>query len=76
MAMLSNHRLACIRLRGELAFAFVVDASLMPPKQVERLRQTLVYRALPRLLRWATPATRDLDILEFVRVEGDQGRPV
>src|SRR4249920_1545179 len=35
--MLSNHRLACIRLRGELAFAFVVYASLMLPEQVERL---------------------------------------
>ena len=33
--MLSNHRLACIRLRGELAFAFV--ASLMLPEQVELL---------------------------------------
>jgi hypothetical protein len=29
--MLFNHRLACIRLGGELAFAFVVDASLMLP---------------------------------------------
>ena len=36
--MLFNHRLACIRLRGELAFVFVVYASLMLPEQVERLR--------------------------------------
>jgi hypothetical protein len=57
--MLSNHRLACIRLRGELAFAFVVYASLMLSEQVERCAPDTGVPSTSSATSMATPATRD-----------------
>jgi hypothetical protein len=64
-SMLSNHR---IRLRGELAFAFVVYASLVLPEQVDGRAPETGVPSPSSATPMTIPATRESSGLKVTKV--------